>query len=370
MMVTQPLNVLVLGASYGLLPGLKLSLAGHAVTLVGRPGEIAAMAVAPLRVDLPLRREGGRVGLSATTVAEAAPGFPSLRTPAATDPQSADFIILAMQEPQFAAPEVAALLQRIGVARKPCLSIMNLPPPPYLARLGNIPPAALHGVYSAPNVWDPIDPALLTLASPDAQALRVDPAKPGELTVTLASNFKAAPFADRSAQEFLARLGRDLSHLKAVHTDREVRLPVALVASSSIYVPLAKWPMLIAGNCRCVTEAEPRSIASAVYDDLAATEKIYDRVVGLVRGLGASSADMVPFAAYARAASDLTRPSSLARSLANGVTAVERIDRLVSNLLRIDGALDDHIQRLVDLIDRKIGKNRANLSSVESLGVP
>ena len=368
-MVARPLNVLVLGASYGLLPGLKLSLAGHAVTFVGRPDEIATMAAAPIRVDLPLRREGGRVVLSATTVADAAPGFPSLRTPAEADPQLADFVILAMQEPQFAAPEVATLLQRIGVARKPCLSIMNLPPPPYLARLGNIPPAAVQGVYSAPNAWDAIDPALLTLASPDAQALRADPAKPGELTVTLASNFKAAPFVDRSAQELLERLGRDLSHLKVLHADREVRLPVALVARSSIHVPLAKWPMLIAGNCRCVTEAGPRSIASAVHDDLAATEKIYERVVGLVRGLGASSADMVPFAAYARAASDLTRPSSLARGLASGVTAVERIDRLVANLLAIDGALDDHIVRLVDLIDRKIGQNRANLSSVESPGV-
>lgn len=127
--------------------------------------------------------------------------------------------------------------------------------------------------------------------------------------------------------------------------------------------------MLIAGNCRCVTEAGPRSIASAVHDDPPATEKIYERVVGVVRGLDASSADMVPFGAYARAASDLTRPSSLARGLASGVTAVERIDRLVANLLAIAGALDDHIVRLVDLIDRKIGKNRPNLSSVESPGV-
>ena len=182
MMVARPLNVLVLGASYGLLPGLKLSLAGNAVTFVGRPDEIATMAAAPIRVDLPLRREGGRVVLSATTVADAAPGFPSLRTPAEADPQLADFVILAMQEPQFAAPEVATLLQRIGVARKPCLSIMNLPPPPYLARLGNIPTAAVQGGLlraerlggNRPGVADTRQPRRAGASRRSRKARRVD----------------------------------------------------------------------------------------------------------------------------------------------------------------------------------------------------
>ena len=358
-MIVQPLNVLVLGASYGLLPGLKLSLAGHKVTFVGRPDEIAAMAAAPVRVDLPLRRTGSRVVLSASTLVDAAPGFPALRTPATADPHVADFVILAMQEPQFAAPEIDALVRRIGESRTPCLSIMNLPPPPYLARLGNIPVQALSGVYSAQGAWDAIAPSLLSVTSPDAQALRLDPSRPGELTVTLASNFKAAPFADPSAQALLDRLGRDLSHLKVPFDGGEVRPPVALLAGSSIHAPLAKWPMLIAGNCRCVTEAEPRSIEAAVHEDLAAARDIYDRVVELVHRLGATSADTVPFAAYARAASDLIRPSSLARALANGVAAVERIDRLVLNLLTIDSGGDNAVQQIVDLIDRKIIENRA-----------
>ena len=37
--------ILILGASYGLLPGAKLSLAGHAVTLVGRSDEIVAIGI-------------------------------------------------------------------------------------------------------------------------------------------------------------------------------------------------------------------------------------------------------------------------------------------------------------------------------------
>ena len=45
-------RVLILGASYGLLPGVRLALAGHAVTLIGRATELAAMAEAPLRLNI------------------------------------------------------------------------------------------------------------------------------------------------------------------------------------------------------------------------------------------------------------------------------------------------------------------------------
>lgn len=361
----QPLSILVLGASYGLLPGLKLALAGHRVTLVGRAEEIAAMAASGLAVDLPLRRSGERITLAAPVATNAAPLRPALRTPASAEIEGVDFAILALQEPQYAASEIVALVARIAEARLPCLSIMNLPPPPFLKRLGLAGDDALSGVYSSMAAWDLLDPEQVTLASPDPQAIRLDPSSPGMLTVTLASNFKAAPFADGVAQAKLECIAHDMSHLKVPSAAGEVRAPVALMATQSLHVPLAKWPMLLAGNCRCVLPGGTRSIAEAVMSDTAASRSIYETVTALVGDLGARHEDLVSFDAYTKAAVRLSRPSSLARALAAGATAVERIDRLVLNLI-VARELDPlAIAPLVERIDAALRRNR---ESGDSLG--
>lgn len=362
MMGTPAFNVLVLGASYGILPAVKLALAGHAVTVVGRAEEVAALACGPVQVELAMRRTGRRIVLDAPLADQPTPGSLTLRTPADAAPGQADFALLAMQEPHFAAPEVAALVARIAAARVPCLSLMNLPPPPFLARLGTVPGSAMEGVFSAADAWAGLDPALVSVASPDAQALRLDGTRPGVLTVTLASNFKAAPFADAAAQSVLERLAHDMAHLQVRSgeaTGQEmVRPPVALIAAASLHVPLAKWPMLLAGNCRSVTRTGPRPIADAVHADLPASRAIYDAVSGLVLQLGARPTDLVPFDAYARAAAQLTRPSSVARALQGGARAVERIDRLVLNLMRHYGRDDGPVAEITLLIDALLEANR------------
>ena len=50
-MTTHAVRILVLGASYGLLPGVKLSLAGHRVTFVCRAEEISAIGGRDLEVQ-------------------------------------------------------------------------------------------------------------------------------------------------------------------------------------------------------------------------------------------------------------------------------------------------------------------------------
>jgi hypothetical protein len=297
--------------------------------------------------------------LDSPLAAHATPGSLTLRTPADAAPEQADFALLAMQEPHFAAPEVAALVARIATARVPCLSLMNLPPPPFLARLGTVPESAMEGVFSAPDAWAGLDPALVSVASPDAQALRLDGARPGVLTVTLASNFKAAPFADEAAQSLLERLARDMTHLQVLSGEELVRPPVALIASASLHVPLAKWPMLLAGNCRSVTAAGPIPIADAIHADVPASRALYDTVSDLVLRLGARSADLVPFDAYARTATQLTRPSSIARALQSGAQAVERIDRLVLNLLRHYDQDEAPVTKISALIDALLEANRS-----------
>jgi hypothetical protein len=342
------MQVLILGASYGLLPGVRLALAGHQVTLVGRAEEIAAMGAAPLRLELAARRGGASIAL------EVAPGEnAALCTPDQADPASADLIILAMQEPQYADPALAKLMARIAASGRPCLSIMNLPPPPFLARIGGIVLAALDRVYASAEVWRMFDPEQLTLASPDPQAVRLDPNRPGTLTVTLASNFKAAPFARPQDQALLEALARDWAGFK--HEGQ--RPPVQLLAQQSLHVPLAKWPMLIAGNCRCLTNDGIRTIAEAVHSDLSESARLYEAVQSLALALGAREQDLVPFSAYAEAAKGLSRPSSLARALAAGAQRVERIDLLVLRLMQAKGLETAAIEPIVTAIEHRLSQN-------------
>jgi hypothetical protein len=263
-----------------------------------------------------------------------------------------------MQEPQYLDSAVAGLMARIAASGRPCLSIMNLAPPPFLKRLG-IPGRAFDGVYHSAEIWGQFDPHRFSLASPDPQAIRPDPAAPWRLHCTLPSNFKAAPFALAEDQALLQRLASDMTHLEVAIDNVMVRPPVALIASPSLFVPLAKWPMLIAGNCRCVLPSGIQTIAEAVRTDIPASEAIYDQVRRLVLQLGAREQDLVPFRDYAKAASRLVRPSSLARAIAAGAANVERVDRLISNLMAQNDLPSDLVNPLVDLIEQRLELNRA-----------
>ena len=71
-------------------------------------------------------------------VASARPKLPQwldAKPPEVVDPSDYDLIVLAMQEPQYLHHAVRALIKRIGDARVPGLSLMNMPPLPYLKRL-------------------------------------------------------------------------------------------------------------------------------------------------------------------------------------------------------------------------------------------
>lgn len=341
-------RILILGASYGILPGIRLALAGHQVTLVGKAQEVAEMRHEPLRLEIAPQRGYSHIvlevpsnrGVELTTAADACLN-------------ATDLVMLAMQEPQYADPAVAALMTQIADANLPCLSIMNMPAPPYLYRLGGIDPAVLEGVYASAAVWKNFEPAQITIASPDPQALRLDPARPGSLTVTFASNFKAAPFSRLEDQRLLEELARDWAGYKQAGK----RPPVQLLARHSLYAPLAKWPMLIAGNCRSLTANGLRSVGNAVHDDLAVSEQLYQSVQSLARALGARERDLVPFAVYARAATGLTRPSSLARALAGGAQQVERIDLLILRLMQANGLDTSAIIPVVELVEHKLASN-------------
>ena len=91
-------------------------------------------------------------------------------------------------------------------------------------------------------------------------------------------------------------------------------MPVKLRVFDSLFVPLAKWSMLITGNYRCMTPDGLVSIRDAVHGDVEKSSRLYSYVDTIAQTLGADPADQVPFDKYASAATKLLKPSSAARS--------------------------------------------------------
>ena len=139
----------------------------------------------------------------------------------------------------------------------------------------------------------------------------------------------------------------------------EIELPVKLKVHDSVFVPLAKWAMLVAGNYRCVQKEEMRPIQDAVHHDLEQSREIYNWVVELCIGLGGASADFVPFEKYANAAQSLGSPSSAARALAAGAKNIERVDKLVQTVAAQKGLHLPSLDETVALVDGWLEKNRA-----------
>ncbi|WP_068111352.1 ketopantoate reductase family protein [Tropicimonas marinistellae] len=345
------INALVLGASYGLLPALRILLAGHRVTVVCRPQEQSALATHGASIAF-LRRNGETATrLSAPAVHTTSVANDLGVCGAKVDLGAFDIVFLAMSEPQFADAEIAALVKRIAQAGLPVISLMNALPPPFLDRLGTLDVDKLRGAYTSWAAWQSLSPDLVSAASPDAQAVRSDPARLNELSVTLASNFKVAPFAAAKHQDLIETIASDVS---AYRYDGRP-LPVRILAHTSLHVPLAKWPMLTTGNCRCLrSDGSIVSISRAVEDDIATSNRIYDRTVDIVKATGAADGDIVPFEHYAKAARSLSRPSSFARAIAAGAARIERVDRMVQLCGRSLGIEVPEIDRIVTQVDRAL----------------
>ena len=352
--MTTVRSVLILGASYGALLGTKLLMAGQRVTLVCTAGTAGLINREGTRVRFPLKDRQAPLEVSSRELS----GALAAATPGEVDPGAFDLVVLGMQEAQYGAPAVRELMARIAAARKPCLAIMNMPPLPYLRRIPGLATEALEGCYADPAVWAGFDPARVTLASPDPQAFRPADQPKNVLQVGLPTNFKAARFEDEASTALLRGLEADIERARLCVDAREIELPVKLKVHDSIFVPLAKWPMLIAGNYRCVRPHEMIPIREAVHGNAAKSREIYDWVARLCGRLGAEAADLVPFEKYAKAAEGLSKPSSAARALFGGAEHIERVDSLVGRIARQLGLHSDTVNEIVELIDERIGANR------------
>src|SRR5689334_21308766 len=244
-------NILIMGAAYGSLLASKMLFGGHRIHHVCLPAEADLINAEGFRVRLPVRGRKDLVELDSRKL----PGKVTASGPAGINPKDYDLIGLAMQEPQYRSPGVRELLDAVAKSRVPCMSIMNMPPLPYLKRIPGLDYDALKPAFTDASVWDNFEPTKLTLCSPDPQAIR--------------------PPEDK------------------------IELPVKLRVHNSIFVPLAKWAMLLAGNYRCITPDGMRTAQEAVHSDLATSASVYNFVNDLCVKLGASRDDLVPFEKYA-----------------------------------------------------------------------
>jgi hypothetical protein len=137
-----------------------------------------------------------------------------------------------------------------------------------------------------------------------------------------------------------------------------IELPVKLKVHDSLFVPLAKWSMLLAGNYRCIQKDAMRSIKEAVHSDIALSRSVYNWVGELCKALGASEKDLVPFEKYANAAQGLAKPSSAARALFGGATNIERVDCLVKSIAAMKGMQCDAVDEIVALVEARLEANR------------
>jgi hypothetical protein len=238
------------------------------------------------------------------------------------------------------------------------MSIMNMPPLPYVKRIPGLDHEALKAAYTDASVWDSFDPERLTLCSPDPQAIRPPDEKVNVLQVTLPTNFKVARFKDDKATAILRQLEKDIDAVRFDTPEGKIELPVKLRVYDGIFVPLAKWAMLLAGNYRCVTADGMRTAQEAVHSDIATSRSVYNFVFDLSVKIGAPPSDLVPFEKYAEAAQSLIRPASAARALQNGVPNIERADKLVQLIAKQKGLSHPAIDAQVALVDKRLEANR------------
>lgn len=344
----MPRNILILGASYGSLLATKFLMAGHNVTLVCRDKTAQLINSEGTEVRLKLRGEEKHRAIRSKEL----PGRLDATTPSDVDLRRYDLVGLAMQEPQYVNHTIRVLMVSIAEAKLPCLSIMNMPPLAYLKRIPALRDMNLDDAYTNAQVWERFTPELMSLCSPDPQAFRPPTEPANVLHVGLPTNFKAATFGDDAENVLLRELE---AAIEAVRLDGQ-DVPVKLKVYDSMFVPLAKWSMLLTGNYRCITPGEPQSIRDAVHRDPARSRSIYEHVDAVARRLGAEPHDQVPFEKYAQAAESLLSPSSAARAVARGAPFIERVDLLVKLISDQLGMPNAEIDETVRIVDQKLNE--------------
>src|SRR5262249_31454820 len=154
----MPYKIMIMGASYGSLLASKILFGGHTVHLICLPAEADLINGEGFQVRLPVRGRKDPVVLESRKL----PGKVTAGGTTSANPADYDLIGLARQEPQSRPPGVRDLLDAVAKSRVPCMSIMNMPPLPYIKPIPGLNYDLLKPAYTDPSVWDSFDPERLT----------------------------------------------------------------------------------------------------------------------------------------------------------------------------------------------------------------
>ena len=281
------------------------------------------------------------------------PGKLDAMTPQNVDLSRYDLVGLAMQEPQYTNHTIRVLMIKIAAAKLPCLSIMNMPPLPYLKRIPALADMDLEEAYTNAQVWERFEPGLVTLCSPDPQAFRPPEEAANVLHVGLPTNFKASAFADEKHNKVLRELEADIDAVTLDGQDVPVKLKVFdfAVRAAGEMVDAADRQLSLHHAARAAVDPRRRAWRSR-----SARSRSTTMSTRIARRLGADPQDQVPFAKYAKAAESLLKPSSAARAVASGAPFIERVDLLVKLISHQLGAPNAEIDRTVEIVDQKLNE--------------
>src|ERR1700723_1764550 len=137
-------NVVRRGGAYGSLLAIKLMFGGHKITMVCLPNEVEAFNSDGAHVRMPIRGRATPVDLDSRKL----PGSLKAAGTGEVNAKDYDLAVLAMQEPQYRSPGVRELLDALARAQVPCMSIMNMPPLPYMKRIPGLNTDALKPCFT------------------------------------------------------------------------------------------------------------------------------------------------------------------------------------------------------------------------------
>ena len=260
-----------------------------------------------------------------------------------------------MQEPQYRSPGVRELLNAVAKARVPCMSIMNMPPLPYLKRIPGLATDALRSCYTDATVWEEFDPAIDDFVQPGPAGLSAAGRKDQRAASHLADQLQGGALRSERIHGHAAPDGSGYrSHPLRLATAPRSSCRSSSRCTISIFVPLAKWAMLLTGNYRCVQKDAARSIKDAVHPDIEASRAVYNWVCELCIKLGASPERPRALREICqRGAGAGAAVLGRARTFA-GAPNIERVDRLVQSIAAQKGMRNPVVDETVALVDARL----------------
>lgn len=341
-------EILIVGASYGLLLTSLLQSKGFGVTIFCSDQEKKILTCSGINI---VKSEFHKFNIN-NGVQISSHNFSVISdlNEAISSLSKIKLIFLAVSEIHLYSDSLTKLISSSNKLLIPKISFMNLPIPSFLMDRLNISPKVISDVYLNHNHLLELLPENLTMiCNPEPQVFR-----PGHdfntIQIRLGGTFRVC----RSSSSYTNNIFDSFLTSFAKH-EPTFDLPISLRAYESCFIGLSKLPMLMAGNYRCFNnQGDLISISEAVSNNVNLSQSIYESVILLLKKMGAKRSELIPFRLYYAVSSKLTAPSSVCRSIANGAASIERADKLIYSLMGLYNCDNTLIADIVHSVDSKL----------------